>query len=83
MLKTAMPKTAEKNMSPPTLEATLAQKLRVLRDKKGLTQYQVVQGSGVSQRAYADFEGAKRLPSGRLLSKLAGFFGTTPDKLLR
>ena len=81
-----MPKRADEGFveveAAQTLESRIAAKLRALRDKKGLTQYQAADGAKVGRRTYCTWEAGERLPSGRYLAQLAEFYGTTIGKLL-
>lgn len=66
-----------------TIEARVGARLLALREKKKLTQPEVAVGAGVGYRSFCDWEGGKRLPSTRNLSKLAAFFKTSPAALLK
>lgn len=68
---------------PETLESRIAAKLRALREKRGLTQYQAADGAGIGRRTYCTFEAGERLPSVRLLAHLATFYKTTEAGLLK
>lgn len=60
----------------------LKDKLKELRESKGLTKKQVSSGCGISDRAYIAYEYGERDVSTETLSKLADFYGVTTDYLL-
>ena len=70
-------------MSTPTIAIKLAQKLKKLRTKQGLTQEQTAEKAGIQIRYYQKLESkspyAVRITT---LEKLAIAFKTTPSKLL-
>lgn len=58
-------------------------RIRDLREDKDLTQQQISQLLNVSQVAYSYYEMEKRAISVELLSKLADFYGTSVDYLIK
>jgi len=56
--------------------------LRILREKKSLTQQQVAEMMGVSRAAYGKWEIGEREPDHKTLIKLADLFEVTTDYLL-
>lgn len=57
-------------------------KLRMLREKKGLTQQNVADGIDCSVNVYSRYERGEREPSIDTILKLASFFDVTTDYLL-
>ena len=66
-----------------TLEQKVGAKLVALREKAKLLQTDVAAGSGCGYRSICRWELGEGLPSSRNLQKLAAFFETTPDRILR
>lgn len=60
----------------------IADKLRTLRDKCGVTQEAAAEAGGVTQTAYARYEAGKRIPRAQVLFRLAEFFGVSADYLM-
>lgn len=59
-----------------------AEKLKELRNEKGLTQMQVAQATGLSHTAIVNWENALRVPNANAVVILAKFYGVTTDYLL-
>ena len=57
-------------------------RIRDLREDKDLTQAQVGNAVGVSQRTYADYESGQRMLPPQILCALAEFYHTSVDYLL-
>jgi len=57
-------------------------KLRILREKTGLTQEELSQKIGIKRATYAKYETGENPVPGVLLIKFADFFGCTTDYLL-
>lgn len=57
-------------------------KLRALRNAKGLTQNQVAQRIGVTKAMISAYETAAKAPSLDMLIRLAGLYGVTIDYLV-
>lgn len=55
--------------------------LKELRNNRGLTQFEVAKGLGVTQPTYQQWETGKRSPTSETLLKLADYFGVTTDSL--
>ena len=62
--------------------ATFADRLRELRQKKGLRQKDLAYSIGLSESAYGYYEQGRREPSQEALVKLAEILGTSVDYLL-
>lgn len=60
----------------------LAERLRELRQKKGVTQTQVAEYLGLKLRAYQYYESGEHRPEYEKLMALADFFEVTTDYLL-
>lgn len=58
------------------------QRIRDLREDRDLTQKQVGEAVGVSQRTYAYYESGQRMLTPQVLSALARFYNTSVDYLL-
>lgn len=71
---------AEENLS---FEEKVGAKLAALRERKGMTQPEAAKGAGVGYRSITRWEAGRQLPSSRNLQKLAAFYSTTPDKILK
>lgn len=56
--------------------------LKELRNNRGLTQFEVAKGLGITQPTYQQWETGKRSPTSETLLKLADYFGVTTDSLL-
>jgi transcriptional regulator with XRE-family HTH domain len=80
--KTQEPRTMS-NTAEITYEQQVGLKLKALRDKRKLTQYQVADGADVARRAYVAWEHGENLPSGNSQKKLAEFYGITVDRLIK
>ena len=62
---------------------SFAQKLRELREEKGLTQLQLAQKLGFkSYNVISNWEGGKRMPDIENLKLIAKFFGVSIDYLV-
>lgn len=61
----------------------LAINLRILRDKKHMTQAQVSEQLKLGEKVLSNYENGKREPDYDLLIDLADFYGVTVDELLR
>ena len=59
-----------------------AERLKELRNEKGLTQDQLAEATGLSQSALANWENGKRSPAAYAIMTLAKYFGVTTDYLL-
>jgi len=57
-------------------------RLRELRASKKLTQKQVAEGTGLSERAYQHYELEEKEPTLGSINKLADFFEVSTDYLL-
>ena len=58
------------------------QRLRTLREDRGLTQTDISKVLGITQKAYSNYEtGQRAIPLGSLI-KMARYFGTSTDYLL-
>lgn len=62
--------------------SNLAQTLKTLRIKKGISQAAVAEALGITKQSYSHYENDKRCPDYDTLLKLAEFFGTDTDYLL-
>jgi transcriptional regulator with XRE-family HTH domain len=68
---------------PPTREASLfGKKLAELRSRRGLTQEQLAQQLGVSQKTITYYERRTTNPSLELIERLAAFFDVSPAELV-
>lgn len=65
------------------LPERVGDRLRRLREKKGLTQPEAAIGAGVGNRSIWRWENGEQLPGGRNLEKLAAFYDTTAAAILR
>lgn len=61
----------------------LAINLRILRDKKHMTQAQVSEQLSLGEKVLSNYENGKREPDYDILIDLADFYGVTTDELLR
>lgn len=70
-------------LTPLELEMRLkiADELNRLKDKKGLTQQDIVKGSGISQSTLSQYFSGKRLPSKTNSKKLADFFKVPVEQI--
>lgn len=70
-------------LTPLELEMRLkiADELNRLKDKKGLTQQDIVKGSGISQSILSQYFSGKRLPSKTNSKKLADFFKVPVEQI--
>ena len=59
----------------------LSEKLKNLREEKGLTKKAVAEQTGVSLAAYSSYEDGRRLPRKGNLAKLAAFYGCEDEYL--
>ena len=60
----------------------IGQKLRELREEKGLLQKDIANFLNISTSAYGYYEQGKRNPDIEILGKLADFFNVSTDYLL-
>ena len=58
---------------------TLAEKLKQLREQRGMTQKQVAELMGISQQAYGQYESGSREPKPDTLGRIAAALGTSPS----
>lgn len=59
-----------------------AQRLKVLRKERGITQQQLADGVGISKGGLSYYENAGRTPDISILERFADYFGVTTDYLL-
>lgn len=59
-----------------------AERLKELREEKGVTQSEIAFDLGIKQPTYHQWESEKRSPSGETLVKLADYFDVSLDYLL-
>ena len=59
-----------------------AERLKDLRNEKGITQDKLAEETGLSQAALANWENGKRSPSAAAIITLAKYFNVTTDYLL-
>ena len=64
------------------IELKFGQRLKELREEKGLTQKQVADGLGIHSVTYLHYEKSQREPSLLLLAQMAYYFDVTVDYLL-
>lgn len=57
-------------------------RLRQLRERKGLTMKDTARALGLPYTTYVNYEKGTREPGSEMLMKLADFFGTSIDELL-
>ncbi len=60
----------------------LGQRMKELRETRGLRQEDLAKVAGVTPEAIGMYENEKREPKGEILLKLAAYLGTTSDYLL-
>ncbi|MCX7779647.1 MAG: helix-turn-helix domain-containing protein [Negativicutes bacterium] len=60
----------------------LGEKLKSLREQKGITQQEMADILGIARGTYAHYEIDRREPDNATLARLADFFGVTTDYLL-
>lgn len=65
------------------LLASLGANVRLAREKHGLTQQQLAEAAGISQRYVAGIETGRESPGLRRIFTLAQVLGVEPDTLLR
>ena len=58
-------------------------RIRDLREDRDLTQTEVAEAIGITQRKYSDLETGQQDWTDELLVRLAAFYGTSVDYLLR
>lgn len=58
------------------------ERLRALRERKGLTQGQAAKKMGIVRTTYSNYEAGNREPDHETLAKMADFFEVTVDYLL-
>lgn len=61
--------------------STIAERLRMLREEKGLSQAEVAKFLGISRPAYVQYETGKTKPS-RTIKKLCALFNVSSDYIL-
>ncbi|MGA9173778.1 MAG: helix-turn-helix transcriptional regulator [Thermoactinomyces sp.] len=61
---------------------TFGQRLRFLREQRGLTQVDLAKKTGIKNHTLSNYERDERFPTPDSLAKLADFFGVTTDYLL-
>lgn len=64
------------------LFTTLGQRLKYLRNKRRLQQWQVADRLGLGRSTYNQYENDKREPDVELLARIAEFYGVSADFLL-
>ena len=60
---------------------TLAEKLKQLREQRGMTQKQVAALMGISQQAYGQYESGMRLPKPETLGRIAAALDSTLEEI--
>ena len=60
----------------------VADRLRLLRSERSLTQRNVARGADIAERQYQSYEGGARTPSCETLIALADFFDVSIDYLV-
>ncbi|MCM1168092.1 MAG: helix-turn-helix domain-containing protein [Lachnospiraceae bacterium] len=65
------------------VENSLGQRVRILRQKRGLTQVQLAEKLYISESYIALIEADKRNPSMDIVTKLADYFCVTSDYLVK
>ena len=60
----------------------IADKLKELRARKGLTREAAAEKIGISARTLANYERGERIPQGEILSSIADFYGVSREELL-
>lgn len=63
-------------------EKIFRERLRILRNKKGVTQQQVADGLGITETGYRNYEQGRRTPHFDILPAIADFFNVSADYLL-
>lgn len=58
------------------------EQLRIIREKRNLTQLRISTAAEVSQETISSYESGKTFPSAKTLIKLADFLNTSTDYLL-
>lgn len=58
------------------------ERLNMLLAQHGVTAYKVSKATGISNSILSDWKSGKRVPAGKNLEKLAGYFGVSIDYLL-
>lgn len=61
---------------------TLGEKIRVVRQKKGLSQIELAENAGIYQKNISRYENGTTDPSATALKKIANALGVTADYLL-
>lgn len=64
------------------MKINLGQRLKELREEKGLTQRQLAEKLGINSVTYLHYEKEQREPPLPLLADIARFYGVTVDYLL-
>lgn len=64
------------------MKANLGQRLKELREEKGLTQKQLSEELGINSVTYLHYEKEQREPPLSLLADIAKFYGVSVDFLL-
>ena len=60
---------------------TLAEKIKKIREKRGMTQKQVASLMGISQQAYGQYESGMRLPKPETLGRIAAALDSTLEEI--
>lgn len=60
----------------------MKERLKMLREEKGVTQKEVAAAIGVTPSAYANYEQGTREPSIQILINICRYFGVTSDFLI-
>lgn len=61
---------------------TLGERLKMLREEKGISRRQVSLAIGLEQSTYGKFESEQKAPGRDIVQKLADFYNVTTDYLL-
>ena len=64
------------------MELSLAERLRLSRQKAGLSQKQIAEKLGISAKAWQNYETGKRKPRDEIVLRAAGACGISPAELL-
>jgi transcriptional regulator with XRE-family HTH domain len=77
-----MPSTKQSHVIPPTTAVLVGQRIRRLRESRGLSQGQFAESVGRTQAAVSQWESGRRTPSVEDLIEIAGALGENLSKLL-
>jgi transcriptional regulator with XRE-family HTH domain len=58
-------------------------KMRILRERQGMTQKELAQQLGFSRDHVSSLETGRKIPHARLVVRIADLFGVTTDVLMR